>query len=398
MTEILYNRMITIKIQTWLSLLIENLCYVTIWFPFTRRGTFLAIVLLHIGIELGLRMHIFEYLSVLGFGCFFAYPNDIIRRNKKTGTSIQATVSAAKGGIFAATTDTKILQSITAGILLYLLVFDTFPKAEVEYLMPSIYRSLVQLFVYPSTVTSNSTFALTKMLGMYTGPYTLFDGKPPHEEKRPTAVIRFRNGMEPILWQQREWSDSSMVQREIDYWFDTYLYYLLREGGKIEGVRLYAMLSLHLAQLYSKGGIRREYSKIAVEPNNIVESISIQIHTRFGDNRPPDSKLSYFASIPRTWTYASECRFVLNLNTVQLQDKTHYFDMQQIWDYNYNVDLMTQNGCAYYNQADEAYHSKGRYGVPIMKEEDSFTVFPTTDVSKGSDSLTIAPSNKVSRA
>jgi len=361
--ELLYNRMLPIKLQTWLSLLIEMLCFVTIWPLKTRKITFVAIVFLHIGIELALLMHIFEYLSVLGWVCFFAYPND----GKSNDESILGNKNdnAMKTAAYNLGWERKkMVETAFAVSILYLLIFNTFPAEEAEELMPAPLAYLVWKFAYPPLYVKQNLQVFIETTGLYSGPYILFNGKPPHSQARLTAVVRFSDGREPFLFQESEWADASYTQREIDYWYDTFEYYLLREDSNTDSIPYYVTFSVGLAERYSNGKINREYGEITIDTDNTVESVSIVVHKRNGSEKPPSPNMSGFASIPREWSYESECRYVFSPDQLQLDGQKRILDMKSLWDYDDDEKLFVQNGCVNYNEADEVLHRKGQYGEP----------------------------------
>ena len=387
MIELMYNRMIAIKIQTYMSLVIENLCYITIWPLKTRKWTFIAIVLLHIGIELALLMHIFEYLSVLGWVVFFAYPNDGKPADDTTVTNLdfgndkidKPRTSPTKillGWTKSPEKRKKIIHSIIAGTILYLLVFDIFPRNSVERLLPTSITYLLSTFVYPSRFTKRAALKLSLASGIRSGPFLLFGGLPPHSQKRITAVVRFNDGKEPALFKYDDWSELSMIRNEIDYWYDTYLYYMLESPDE---TALYSAFAVHVAELYSNGGVSREYSDMMVDPNkNIVESVSVRVHTKTG-RHSNFAMLSNFEPIPRGWDYRSDCKFVLDFDEVKLEkNMIHFVGMNSLWtadeddggdDDGDDDGVAQKDGCTNYSRADEFLHRKGGY-VEAPEESD----------------------------
>eukprot|EP00536_Pseudo-nitzschia_multiseries_P005975 jgi/Psemu1/254969/estExt_Genewise1Plus.C_1210137 len=370
--DLLYNRMLPIKLQTWLSLIIEMLCFITIWPLKTRKITFIAIVILHIGIELAMVMHIFEYLSVLGWVCFFAYPNDgkgnsadafDIKKNDKPITTAPNTSGWRRK---------KTIETVFAVSMLYLLVFNTFPSQQAQKLMPAPLHYLVWKFVYPPHPVRQILKKILETTGLYSGPYILFDGKPPHFQARLTAVIRFSDGKDPVLFLEEDWAQTSYVQREIDYWYDTYEYYLLQEGVSVDAIPYYTAFSVYLAEAYGNGKIDREYDEITISPGNNVESVSIQIHNRRGSETPPSPDLGGFEPIPREWTYMSQCRYVFTPGDELLESKgqKRTLKLSTFWDYDDEEVIVVQNGCARYNKADETLHRKGQFGVSSGGDDD----------------------------
>jgi len=365
--ELFYNRLITIKLQTWLCLLIENICVVTIWPKRTRKITFAAVVLMHLGMEFALVMHIFEYLSVLGWMCFFVYPNDaeegLIKNNKKKNDGAKWTTATFFDWKRAKTIETAVVVS-----LLYLLTYDIFPIEEVQELMPAPLAYLVGGLVYPLGLGLDP---IVHLLGIHANPYILDDDEGSLEQiqSRMTAVIRFNDGREPILHQDAEWASSSFVKRETNYWYDTYMYYLMEEVASPDDIPYYGVLSVHLAELYSNGGIDRWYDRITVEPDNTVESVSIHVHKRTGSELPAPPDWGLFASIPREWSYQTACQFVFTPNRVQSDDEKYVIPLNGLWDvsvYQRNI----QNGCVNYNTADETLHRKGQYREPSDDDDD----------------------------
>jgi len=360
--DLLFNRLFMIKIQTWISLLVENLCYITIWPLKTRKITFVALVLLHIGIELSLVMHIFEYLSVLGWVCFFVYPDDGKANAEGLVKNKKSEVAKLNAKNIFGSSRAKLFEALVAVSLLYLIIFDIFPREEMEELMPAPFAYLVWAFVYPPAFVKTKLNELVFSMGIHAGPFILFKGQPEHKQARMTAVIRFNDDTEPILYKEAEWATSSFVRREIDYWYDTYSFYLMEEIGDPENLPFWAAMSVHLAEVYSEGGITRRYNEITVDPSNTVESVSIQVHRRAGSDEPAPPGWGLFASIRREWSYESSCEYVFIPKPV---DEPEYFQLDAMWDGAINKNnLKVRNGCAVMNPEDEILHRQGQYGEP----------------------------------
>lgn len=79
--DFLFNYMAPMKLMTWGALFIECTTPFLIWFPKFRLLAFSLVVALHLGIEITMTMHIFEYLTVLGW-CFFFVVQDVESTNK----------------------------------------------------------------------------------------------------------------------------------------------------------------------------------------------------------------------------------------------------------------------------------------------------------------------------
>ncbi|KAL7541085.1 hypothetical protein ACHAWF_006849 [Thalassiosira exigua] len=368
--EILFNRLLPVKLQTWLSLVVEMLSFVTIWPLKTRKITFIAIVLLHIGIELALLMHIFEYLSVLGWVSFFAFPNDgksepvTLVENKKINKTTKPS------GATPVWTQKKIIETTFAVSMLYLFTLDTWPGRYANKVLPSALAYPLYVLVHPSRYLRRKLGTLMDITGLSTGPYTLFKGIPPHAQARMTAVIRFNDGKDPMLYREKDWADSGYLETEINYWYDTYMYYLLKEDPNDEEIPYYATFAVHLAEKYGGGKIKREYNDINIDRGNTVESISVLVHHRYGSDDPPPRDLGGFEPIPRKWTYASQCHYVFNPHRLQLEGQKHTLDMNSLWDYDEHDRLSVKNGCVSINPDDFDIHSEGQYGDPTAESSE----------------------------
>jgi len=69
----IFNRLRPLQIMTWSSLLLECTCWITCWFA--PNITVVNMILLHLGIELSMNMHCFEFLSVMGWMVFLVETN-----------------------------------------------------------------------------------------------------------------------------------------------------------------------------------------------------------------------------------------------------------------------------------------------------------------------------------
>jgi hypothetical protein len=72
--EFIYNVLFPTKILTWFSLVIENICWILIWPLKTRWFILINMIILHVGIDLAMNMHCFEWLTILGWLTFFVLP------------------------------------------------------------------------------------------------------------------------------------------------------------------------------------------------------------------------------------------------------------------------------------------------------------------------------------
>lgn len=385
MSEFLFNRMAIVKLQTWAALLIELGCIVTIWIPSLRWYTFLAVVALHVGIELALIMHAFEYLSVVGWASFLVYPNDCLRREsnatpgiaqekggeartflkKGTGDSLdKSTVNkAGKGGmvgrIIAPKTRKVVSESILIGILLYFFTVDAVPRSEIMEILPPKARWVFKTFLFPTSATKDASEEWGEMAGIHTGAWTVYRGIPPHSDYSLTAVIQYTDGTAPSIWREEDLYAHndlrSLYLRERYYWTSTLTYYLSKEyEGELEGIPFMASFAMNLAKKYSRGSIkyyaqRKGAPHVEIDPSCPIKSVSLMAHSATG--KGPPKGVGLWESVPRSWEYESNCNYVLTM-----EELDNNFDITILYRYNENESFEEESGCSELDDADEKLH------------------------------------------
>ena len=72
--DFLFRRYGPLKLLTWSSMLVEGFCYITVWIPALRNLSVGLMIFFHVGIDLAMNMHMFEWLSCIGWCVFFIQP------------------------------------------------------------------------------------------------------------------------------------------------------------------------------------------------------------------------------------------------------------------------------------------------------------------------------------
>jgi len=72
--DFLFNRMPVLKIMTYAALWIEVTSWIIVWIKPLRWIALTQVTLLHIGIDLSMNMHVFEWLTLLGWCVFLVDP------------------------------------------------------------------------------------------------------------------------------------------------------------------------------------------------------------------------------------------------------------------------------------------------------------------------------------
>ena len=80
--DCLFGRYGPLKILTWSSVLVEGLCYITVWIPALRNISIGLMMLFHVGIDMSMNMHMFEWLACIGWCVFWIQPERISHGNE----------------------------------------------------------------------------------------------------------------------------------------------------------------------------------------------------------------------------------------------------------------------------------------------------------------------------
>jgi len=73
--DILFNRIPALSIMSYAAIWIESTAWITIWIPKLRYFSFLEALALHLGIELSMTLHMFEWLAIMGWCTFLVQPS-----------------------------------------------------------------------------------------------------------------------------------------------------------------------------------------------------------------------------------------------------------------------------------------------------------------------------------
>jgi len=356
--DFIFNRMGPIKLLTWSTLALECICMFTIWPKATRKFTFFSIVGLHLGIELTMIMHIFQYISVLGWCSFFVQPSEASRQALQP-RRLRSISQKPR----------KLLETGVALFIMYAFVVNTLPTSRIQSVLPRSQYRLRRLFrnhVHkPILEARDQLYPFLKMTGLHMGEWTLFSGTPTHENHRYTAVIRFQNSSEPVLWRSPDWTSSSWLERELMLWKDSYYYYIWNDNDAVTSFPILTTFMEHLARTYSAEGAI-EYlaaedemtgESLKIHPNNTLASISLVMHQEHGQG-PPRPDLHWWNEPARLPTVKhSECLYYWKFPKRRNRIQYKYMN----YEYNDEDELNAQTGCWKYNETDTELHMVGTY-------------------------------------
>ena len=133
--ELLFGRYGPLKILTWNSLLVEGTCYLTVWIPSLRKLSIGLMILFHVGIDLSMNMHMFEWLSCVGWLVFFVQPetdNDGEKAETKSLTKKNKKNKKANVGSFL---KTAVINGFVASFIVSISM-DCIPFDAIGILLP----------------------------------------------------------------------------------------------------------------------------------------------------------------------------------------------------------------------------------------------------------------------
>jgi ShK domain-like len=125
--EFLFHRYGPLKLMTWSSLFLECTGFILVWFRPLRVAVVASMILLHVGIDMTMNMHIFEWVSIIGWLMFlFESENEDspLRVKHDTGVWYQR----------------RWALSVFLGTVLTIFLIDTAPLLELYDLLVSMLR------------------------------------------------------------------------------------------------------------------------------------------------------------------------------------------------------------------------------------------------------------------
>ena len=146
--QVLFGHYGPLKLLTWASLLLECTGFILVWYRPWRPYIVAAMVLLHVGIDLTMNMHMFEWLSILGWLMFLfeAEEEEVPKKPKEDTTTTNTTTSAITNKTPHSYDDDmsprrRLGISVVLVIAITIIVVDTFPLMELyDCFLPFFYR------------------------------------------------------------------------------------------------------------------------------------------------------------------------------------------------------------------------------------------------------------------
>lgn len=159
--------------------------------------TLVSMVLFHIGIDLAMNMHCFEWLSILGWMVFLV--------KKKEGSEKSDSGYGSKGG-------RRLATNLFLVVVLAVFLVDTAPLEQLEALVPSS-TTLSQLVTARQRVVDAVLEPLLHPLGLHQGVWNMFSAAPNQVFQ---YEVKYHNDSSSWLspdWSEMAWYDKKRWQR-----------------------------------------------------------------------------------------------------------------------------------------------------------------------------------------
>ena len=198
--DFLFNRVLPSKLITWSSLFIELTCFITIWIPLLRIPTLVVVFAFHVGIDLAMNMHCFEWLTLVGWSSFLAQRDS---SQKKAGLLRKSLSNLFIVGVLT-------LFSIDSFPMRYM--YRLTPRKPTNYLTTKLRGMLWNLNNYQN-MAYDRIFPLLAATGIEQGTWDMYSGYPDDSNSRLEAVVRFRNGTNET-WTSPDWLNMTWLERK----------------------------------------------------------------------------------------------------------------------------------------------------------------------------------------
>lgn len=258
--DFLFNRVLPSKLITWMSLFIELTCFLTVWVPILRIPTLTVVFFFHVGIDLAMNMHTFEWSSILAWASFLVQsdPNSTKRPGLMCKSLGNAIVVGALFVFWADPLPVEIIHNLT-------------PEDPSNYMSRTLHNVTWAMAEYQQ-LAYDRIHPLLAVTGIEQGYWNMYSGWPDDSNCRLDAIIRFRDGTNDTWtspnWLNKTWLERKRYARVMDYYenieqqisraaWESLCFYLARKyGSDVRSVDLgkYSERSVYpLPQDYNHG-------------------------------------------------------------------------------------------------------------------------------------------------
>lgn len=215
--DFVFNRVGPLMLMTYGSLFIECTCILFIWPKATRRLTLWSILALHLGIELSMNMHCFEWLSLLGWVFFLIEPMNESGQGALVSTK-NSSASDVQGRPLS-----RWMTTGFVGVIMFLFFAPTVPLNEMTTVAPDSVKPLLQTLAYHRDyqILPNVVDPYLAPLGISQTIWNMYCVAP-DETLQFEATVHLNNNTLATWkspdWSQNTWYEKKRMQRPMTYY------------------------------------------------------------------------------------------------------------------------------------------------------------------------------------
>lgn len=189
--DFLFDRLGPLKLMTWSALFIEVSSWSLVWVPQLRIPIVVSMILLHVGIEITMNMHCFEWLAITGW-LFFLLESDPKQTVKNRP-------------VFRLWTDVLILSFI-----IWAFVYQVPPLEDI---VPNAAGPFVRKIFDIQTRIEEALSPILHPIGAYQEMHTMYDGGWGWTRHEFRAEMYMKDGTVEE-WKSPNWSAMSNLERK----------------------------------------------------------------------------------------------------------------------------------------------------------------------------------------
>ena len=221
-----------------MSLLIETSGWILVWVPQLRVPVVISMILLHLGIEVAMNMHCFEWLAITGWLVFILQPDKTIVAEKQSRFRKRTMLA-----------DIFIMFFLVCGFAYQVpSLSNVFPRS----LEPLAHR------IYDAQENIRDVLSpLLNPVGAYQGPFNMYDGGWGWRSFRFFVDIVMRDGSIE-KWESPDWMNMTILERKRNMRLMNY-YSTFEQGSQRLRVHLLRTLA---RKVEARGG---EFSRMTLQ-------------------------------------------------------------------------------------------------------------------------------------
>lgn len=204
--DFLFNRILPLHIMSWSTIVVETACIATAWIPSLRTITLLSVAMLHLGIELAMNMHCFEWLTMTGWASFLVQPDALLPKHQL------GMVERCR----------RFLDAFVFVTMVTLVSCGAIPFDSIYNVSPRVVQRWVNALQEAAEIIHKPVKPWVHYLGLEQYPWDMFCADPDSINCSWQATLKIDDGSSE-MWYSPDWINMSRLQRKRHMrWMDFY--------------------------------------------------------------------------------------------------------------------------------------------------------------------------------